>query len=190
MTDWELRYQTGDTPWEKGAPSPGLVEFLKEHPLKGRVAVVGCGFGHDVRAISALGAEVIGLDLADSAINGAAKFPKTGNEVYRQADLFAVPKDLLGRFDWVFEHTCFCAIDPAMRPQYVRAVTHLLRPGGRFLAVFYMEPDSEEGPPFGITEAELDSLFADFELERQWRPTASYPGREGRELMRLMHRVG
>src|ERR1041385_6675263 len=27
-TDWEQRYQTGDMPWEKGEPSPGLVDFL------------------------------------------------------------------------------------------------------------------------------------------------------------------
>ena len=29
---WEARYQTGDMPWEKGAPSPGLVDFLAAHP--------------------------------------------------------------------------------------------------------------------------------------------------------------
>ena len=29
---WENRYQTGDMPWEKGAPSPGLVDFLAAHP--------------------------------------------------------------------------------------------------------------------------------------------------------------
>ena len=27
-TDWEAQYQKGETPWEKGAPSPGLVDFL------------------------------------------------------------------------------------------------------------------------------------------------------------------
>ena len=27
-TDWEAQYQKGETPWDKGAPSPGLVDFL------------------------------------------------------------------------------------------------------------------------------------------------------------------
>src|SRR5262245_20251297 len=27
-TEWETRYQSSDMPWEKGAPSPGLVDFL------------------------------------------------------------------------------------------------------------------------------------------------------------------
>ena len=30
--DWEARYQSGDTHWDKGAPSPGLIDFLHEHP--------------------------------------------------------------------------------------------------------------------------------------------------------------
>ena len=188
-TDWEARYQLGDTPWEKGAPSPGLLDFLASNAMAGRVAVVGCGFGNDVRAISRTGADVVGLDLASSAIMGAEKLPRTGNELYRQADLFSLPQDLLGGFDWVFEHTCFCAIDPSRRSEYVSALDLLLKSGGHFLAVFYMTPDHEGGPPFGCTEPELVALFGErFELLRQWIPQRSYPGREGRELMRLMRK--
>ncbi|HEX8296725.1 MAG TPA: thiopurine S-methyltransferase, partial [Chthoniobacteraceae bacterium] len=65
-TDWESHYQQGDTPWEKGGPSPGLVDFLAAEPVTGRVLVPGCGFGHDVRALSAGGADVLGVDLSPS----------------------------------------------------------------------------------------------------------------------------
>src|SRR2546422_7424903 len=70
MSDWEQRYQTGDMPWEKGAPSPGLVDFLSAHPElpRGTVCVPGCGTGHDVRAWAAAGFETTGIDLAPSAI--------------------------------------------------------------------------------------------------------------------------
>ena len=46
---WEARYQSQDMPWEKGAPSPGLVDFLAAHPElpRGTVCVPGCGTGHD-----------------------------------------------------------------------------------------------------------------------------------------------
>src|SRR6266542_6168987 len=56
-TDWEARYQSGDMPWEKGEPSPGLVDFLGAQPelRRGTVVVPGCGTGHDVRAWSAAG---------------------------------------------------------------------------------------------------------------------------------------
>jgi len=72
---WENRYQTQDMPWEKGAPSPGLVDFLQAHPelTRGTVCVPGCGTGHDVRAWASSGFEASGFDLAPSAIRLAAK---------------------------------------------------------------------------------------------------------------------
>ena len=188
-TDWESRYQTGDMPWEKGAPSPGLVEYLQTHPpLAGKILVPGCGWGHDVRAISRPDNEVVGFDIAPSAIRGARSFPPVARERYVSGDLFELPPELRGLFDWVWEHTCFCAIDPSMRERYTAAVSAALKPGGHLLAVFYLNPDHDtDGPPFGVTPAELDALFGgDFELLEEWQPGAAYAGREGRERMRLL----
>ncbi len=46
---WENLYQAGDMRWEKGAPSPGLVDFLAtQRDLPGEtVCVPGGGTGHD-----------------------------------------------------------------------------------------------------------------------------------------------
>jgi hypothetical protein len=86
------------------------------------------------------------------------------------------------RFDWLFEHTLFCAIDPADREAYVRAVKRWLKPGGQYLAVNYLIPD-KDGPPFGTTRRELWRRFSkDFELLKEWVPR-SYPNRKGLELM-------
>ena len=74
-TDWEANYQTNETPWEKGAPSPGLVEFLRTDPIHGRVLVPGCGFGHDARALAATADEVVGIDSAyDLRVLGGLNF--------------------------------------------------------------------------------------------------------------------
>jgi SAM-dependent methyltransferase len=191
-TDWEANYQRNETPWDKGAPSPGLVDFLRNEPVRGRVLVPGCGLGHDVRALAATADEVVGLDIAPSAVKGARTFPAVGGESYELADLFALPPRLLGCFDWVWEHTCFCAIDPAMREAYVAAVAEALRPGGHLLAIFYLDPGHDhpgEGPPFGVSKAELDALFAPrFTLVREWLPENAYAGREVREWMRVLLR--
>ncbi len=189
-TDWESRYQTKDMPWEKGAPSPGLVDYLSSEPVRGRVLVPGCGLGHDVRALAATADEVVGIDIAPSAVKGARGFPTVGGESYELTDLFALPPHLRGSFDWVWEHTCFCAIDPALRAAYVAAVAGALRPGGHLLALFYLDPGQDhpdDGPPFGVSKATLDELFAPrFSLVREWLPQHAYPGREGREWMRML----
>ena len=189
QTDWEEAYQRRETPWEKGKPHPALVDFLEENgPLKGQIFVPGCGSGHDVRALSTAENQVLGVDLASFAITKAKARPVVGGEQYLQADLFALPPELNGRFDWVFEHTCFCAIDPSRRSDYLAAIVRLLKPGGGLLAIFFINPDhDEEGPPHPVSKLELEKLFGPFfALEREWVPKRTHPGREERELMQVL----
>jgi SAM-dependent methyltransferase len=188
-TDWEELYQRGETPWDKGAPSPGLIDYLAEHPVHGRGLVPGCGTGHDVRALAQTAHQVIGIDVAPSAITAAQRLSSGGAAQFMVADLFALSSAMQGSFDWVWEHTCFSAIDPARRSDYVAAVASALKPRGELLAIFYLDPGNQtpdEGPPFEVSVAELDRLFLPrFELVREWVPERAYPGREGRELMRI-----
>ena len=188
--DWEQLYREGETPWEKGAPHPALIRWLNENPLSGRVLVPGCGFGYDVRALAATGAEVLGLDMAPFAIAAARAFPRCGRESYVLGDLFD-PGAVGGKFDWIFEHTCFCAIRPDRREEYASRVAALIKTGGHFLAIFFPNPDrDEEGPPYGCHLDELDALFSpSFELISEQGDLPTYPGREGRELLRLLARL-
>src|SRR6185503_12260197 len=149
-TDWEARYQSSDMPWEKGGPAPGLVDFLTAQPglPRGSVAVPGCGTGHDVREWARAGFDAHGFDVAPSAIRQSVERTATAGlqATFTLCDFLteAAPRV----YDWLFEHTLFCAIDPQRREEYVRAVTRWLKPGGQFLAVHYMIRDPE-GPPFG-----------------------------------------
>jgi SAM-dependent methyltransferase len=190
--DWEARYLADDMPWEKGAPAPPLVDWLARNQIPGLVLVPGCGSGHDVRELARAGAEPIGIDIAPSAITRAESLPRAGSERYRVENLFALPPELTGVFDWAFEHTCFCAIDPKRRADYAAAIAAALKPHGRLLAIFYLDPGHAhpgDGPPFGVTRAELDTLFTpQFETLEEYVPSIAYPGREGRELVRVMRR--
>jgi SAM-dependent methyltransferase len=188
--DWENRYQIRDTPWDKGEAAPPLVDFLKEHKIQGRILVPGCGLGYDAKVLASQGAQVVGIDIAKSAIQKSREINRDFSIEYKLADLFDLPASLRGSFDWIWEHTCFCAISPERRKDYVEAVSKALKPNGSFLGVFYLDPDSPEGgPPFGVTRQELNDFFSPyFDLEKEWVPTRAYPGREGRELMRLLHR--
>jgi methyl halide transferase len=190
-TNWESRYRAGDTPWDRGA-APPLGEFLRGHAILGEILVPGCGTGHDVRLLASSGAgkaRVTGLDLSATALALARSHPTCGGERYVQGDLFALPEEWTGRFDWVVEHTCFCAIPPERRPDYVTAISRVLKPGGILLAVFFLDPGVGEGPPHGATREEIASLFdPHLRLEREWKPTDAFPEREGGEICQLRRR--
>ncbi|MGA8481523.1 MAG: methyltransferase domain-containing protein [Chthoniobacterales bacterium] len=198
MTDWNELYRIGEMPWEKGAAAPPLLSWMARHSaLTGDVLVPGCGFGHDVRAIAMASpdARVVGLDVAPLALAQAKKYPQAGNESYICADLFRLPAKLVGAFDWIFEHTCFCVVLPAQRVDYVRAMATALRKSGQILAIFFLDPwdpgeaPPEGGPPFGVSTEELNELFLpEFQLLLEERPKISYPGREGREVLRLLRK--
>lgn len=185
QTDWEQHYQTQNMPWEKGEPSPGLVDFLEHRHTnltRGSVCVPGCGTGHDVRAWAKAGFTATGVDIAPSAVKLAQERTAAAGLQARfllQDFLHESPPE---PFDWIFEHTCFCAIHPAQRAAYVAAVKRWLRPGGNYLAVNYLIPDTD-GPPFGVTRAELQEWFGPhFRLREEWVPR-SYPNRTNLELM-------
>jgi len=183
-TNWEARYQANDMPWEKGEPSPGLTDFLAAHPElpRGTVCVPGCGTGHDVRAWARAGFEAEGFDLAPSAIRLSIEKTKAAglSAHYHLADFLRDKPPR--RFDWLFEHTLYCAISPSDRDDYVRAVVRWVRPAGQFLTVHYLIPD-KDGPPFGTTREEVLARFSPhFELLEEWVPR-SYPNRTGLELM-------
>ncbi|MFM8470610.1 MAG: methyltransferase domain-containing protein [Limisphaerales bacterium] len=186
-TNWEAQYQANDTPWDKGEASPGLVDWLAAHPdwPRGSVLVPGCGLGHDVRAWAAAGFLATGLDIAPSAVERAQAAGLPERTEFRLGDFLAdEPSD---QFDWVFEHTCFCAIQPDRRDDYVRAVLRWLKPVGHYLAVNYFIPD-KEGPPFGVGREEIWAHFSPhFELLEEWTPR-SYPNRTGLERMFLWRR--
>jgi cyclopropane fatty-acyl-phospholipid synthase-like methyltransferase len=183
-TDWEARYQANDMPWEKGEASPGLVDFLAAHPdlKRGTVCVPGCGTGHDVRAWARHGFDVTGCDVAPSAVRLANERTAAVGLPARIGLRDFLKDDPPRLFDWVFEHTLFCAIDPAARDDYVKALQRWLRADGAYLAVNYLIPDTD-GPPYGTTRVELIQRFSPhFVLLEEWVPR-SYPNRTGLELM-------
>ena len=185
---WKELYRIGDTGWDQGDASPGLVDFLKEKNYKtGRVLVPGCGRGHDARALAKAGFDVIGIDLVETAVMEASQLAISegyANIRFEQSDFFNMPTHLQGPYDLIFEHTFFCAIDPAMRNLYVETASGLLKKEGDLLGVFYnIQPES--GPPFGTTREELMERFSPrFTLLFECMPR-SFSEREGEELLML-----
>lgn len=182
---WADRYQKQQTPWNIGQPAPPLVSFYQHHistiPL-GKMIVVGCGHGHDAAFFANQGFDVVGLDFVSEALFLAKQ--RYINQVdWLQGNLFQLPNHLLSQFDYVVEHTCFCAIHPDDRQQYVQSVASLLKPQGKYLGLFwaFVDPD---GPPWPSHEDELKSLFGKhFQVEKLYRPQNSVQTRLNQEIL-------
>jgi cyclopropane fatty-acyl-phospholipid synthase-like methyltransferase len=181
---WENLYQIGDVRWDKGAPSPGLVDFLATHRSLAdeTVCVPGGGTGHDACEWAKAGFRVYGYDIAPSAVQlSTERMHASGLRAeFRKLDFLRQEPPFA--FDWVFEHTLFCAIQPEERDLYVQAVRRWIKPDGNYLAVNYLIPD-QDGPPFGTTREEILRRFSPyFRLQADWVPR-SYPNRTGLERM-------
>ena len=185
---WQGLYERQADRWELGGPTPPLVEYLAKHPrLPGeRLAVPGCGRGHDARFLARHGYRVWGFDFAEPAIREARALAGRArvDVTFEQRDVFGLAADYRGFFDGVWEYTSFCAIDPARRPEYVEVTRALLKPEGWLLACFFPVRDGSGGPPFPTTEAEVRRLFEPhFTLVEASVPATSAEGRKGLEWL-------
>jgi SAM-dependent methyltransferase len=190
---WEGLYATGNDGWDLGQASPPLVDVIERTPPpRGRVAVLGCGRGHDARLLAARGYDVVGYDFSAAAVTAARALARRDGVTvaFEQRDIFTLGRDADHAFDGVWEYTCYCAIDPARRDEYARTVAAIVRPGGWLLACFFPLRAVSAGPPFPVSRAEVRRRLAPaFRIERAQPPLRSARGRLGREWLVFARRT-
>jgi methyl halide transferase len=189
---WENRYQEGSDRWDLGCPAPPLINLLNspQAPPPGRIAVLGCGSGQDAALFSSQGFDVVGFDFAPTAISRACTTAQARGlkAQFYQRNIFELEASFQGSFDYVLEHTCFCAIDPSWRSRYVQVVKDLLRPNGQLIALFYTSL-SVDGPPFGTKpQAILDYFDPYFERQVFTPATDSIARHQGKEHLAIFQR--
>ncbi|MEA5441809.1 methyltransferase domain-containing protein [Cyanobium gracile] len=203
---WDQRYREGTDGWELGRPAPPLAQFLGAHSLApqppGQVLVPGCGRGHEVALLEALGFAAIGLDFSAEALAEARALHghDRANLRWLQADLRWLQADLFdrqaleaaglapGSLTGIVEHTCFCAIDPGRRDDYIATASRLLAPGGWLLGLFWCHR-KPGGPPWGsdpeVVAAQLGQAGLVAEL---WEPAAGSVDKRQDEWIGLWRR--
>ncbi len=191
--NWDEKYQKGEAFWDKGVPAPAMKQYLARHPVRGRALVPGCGRGHEVALAVEQGLDATGLDIAPTGIAEArAKYPHLA-ECFVVGSLFDPPDEMRSAYDVVLEHTCMSALPPSLRADYRRGIDLTLRRGGLLIGVWFINPaldPGEVGPPYPFSVADLTTLFAkDYEIVEDYVPDLAFPGREGRELVRVLRRV-
>jgi cyclopropane fatty-acyl-phospholipid synthase-like methyltransferase len=158
---WDDSY-TGDrpAPWDLGRPQPAVVRLSAEGAFVGPVLDAGCGSGENALAIAARGVEVVGVDVAPTAIMQAQEKAAARGvaATFRVAD--ALRLDRLGQsFQSVLDCGLFHTFDDDERAAYVESLAAVTMPGGvlHLLCVSDMAP-GDEGPR-RVSQAELRASF-------------------------------
>lgn len=178
---WEQRYIEGTSHWDIGKPAPAFVKYFRTGSFElssTNIAILGCGKGHDAFFIAKCNKEcqVYAFDFSESAIkycNQVKKKNEVENIYFHQVDIFNLLNEekWVNYFDYVIEHTCFCAIDPERRNEYIELIKYLLKPGGKLAGLFFIRPKELKGPPFGSTPDEIKNFFKkDFKETEELHP--------------------
>ena len=189
---WDAIYQAGDAGWDIGKPAPPFVSLLENAPewlSTGKLICFGAGGGHDSNFFAQNGFDVTAVDFAPTAIAGIEEYSqKTSGLKALKADILNIPDEYSGTFDYVLEHTCYCAIPVQNREKYVQSAKKVLKPGGILFGLFYrFDPPDEKGPPFPTSEEEVKNLFSkDFEILTWETPDNSHGKRKNRERLIAM----
>ena len=112
---------------------------------KGKGIVPGCGRGYAPRALSYGGRHCIGLDIAPTAVAAAKEYLKsnppsdTNSKVEFKHGSFFEYKDNDGdnSFDFAYDYTFLCALQPDMREQWASTYARLLKPDGVLMTVVF-----------------------------------------------------
>jgi SAM-dependent methyltransferase len=177
---WQQRFSQRQTPWDRGTAGPQLARWLADGTLTAgqRVAVPGCGSGHDVLALAQAGCDVVAIDYAEAALAlTRERLAATGASAELvQADVLAWQPAT--PVDAVYEQTCWCALHPDHWQAYAQQLQRWLHPGGRvlMLALQCLSPGAAsgriEGPPYHMDIQMLRALLP----AMQWHwPAPPYP---------------
>lgn len=146
---WQARYEAGETGWDTGsATRPITTYFDGVADKQSKILIPGCGRGHEAAYLWKQGFEQVYIcDWAAQPLEAFAKahpdFPK---EQLLEVNFFDLKE---ANFDFMVEQTFFCALPPALRPQYAAKAASLLRKGGQLVGLLFRFPLTAEGPPFG-----------------------------------------
>ena len=162
---WDTCYNNNNTGWDLGAPTPIFVDWCNNLKQSGKkICLPGSGNGYDALYFASKGHNVTAIDFADSPIKRLKQESKNNGlnvEAIRE-DIFNLKEKFYNKFDYIIEYTCYCAIDPKMRSEYVDIMHELLKRGGEFIGILFPlnKAISEGGPPFSVNLNETIDLFS------------------------------
>ncbi len=177
---WDSKYLEGLTGWDIGYASPALMKYCMGQAKDTRILIPGAGNSYEWIALKESEfKDVTVLDISEIPLAKLrVKYPLWADDLIHM-DFFGYN----GQYDLILEQTFFCALDPALREDYMHKMKSLLKPGGKLVGLLFNREFEKAGPPFGGTLKEYQELFhSQFEYVEFSPSTESIPERAGSEL--------
>lgn len=185
---WDERWQKDDTGWDIGYVSPPLKAFIDQYPDKqSRVLIPGAGSSYEATYLVQQGfTAVTVIDISPSAIEKAKQIAGNDSSIEFICGNFF---ELKNEYDLIIEQTFFCALDPSLRPDYVKQMHHLLSPAGMLAGVLFGIIFDAPGPPFGATKEQYQQFFEPlFHIRKLELCYNSIERRQGNELFVMLNK--
>ncbi len=180
---WESRYRDNVLGWDIGYISTPIKEYIDQlQDTSIKILIPGAGRGYEALYLHNKGfRQTYVVDIASLPLQHLQKqCPEFPGDHLLETDFFDLAED---EFDLVLEQTFFCALDPDLRPGYVKKMHEILKPGGILAGLFFDFPFASGGPPFGGNLKEYQDLFQErFRIRTLERAYNSIPPRQGKEL--------
>jgi SAM-dependent methyltransferase len=157
---WDASYADGPAPWDVGRPQPAVVRLADEGAFTGPVLDAGCGTGENALHLASLGLDVVGVDVAETALSIARE-----NAARRDIDADFIVADALhlDRLGRAFETVLDCGLlhtfDGDERRDYVASLISVTNVGGHVYVLCFSDVGPGTPGPHPVTCEELRETF-------------------------------
>jgi thiopurine S-methyltransferase len=173
---WQQKWEKNEIAFHQSEANPLLVKYFTELSLEkgSRVFVPFCGKTLDIPWLLSNGYRVAGAELSEIAIRqlftelgvepkilgvGAVDRYSAENIEIFVGDIFDLSSETLGSIDAIYDRAALVALPEKMRHRYTAHLTEITDKAPQLLITFEYDQSAMEGPPFSVSNEEVNELY-------------------------------
>jgi len=175
---WHQKWEKNEIAFHQSEANPLLVKYFNELSLAegSRVFIPLCGKTRDIAWLLRNGYKVAGAELSKVAIEqlftelgvkpkiasaGKLEHYSASNIDIFVGDIFDLSSSVLGQVDAIYDRAALVALPAAMRDQYTKHLMQITHQAPQLLISYEYDQSAIEGPPFSISNEEVNRHYAD-----------------------------
>jgi thiopurine S-methyltransferase len=175
---WHQKWEQNDIPFHESQANPSLVAHIHELrlPENSRVFVPLCGKTLDIHWLLSKGHRVAGAELSTiaieqlfaelhleptvSPIGPMVRYSAPNLDIFA-GDLFNLSAEMLGGVDAIYDRAALVALPEQVRVRYAAHLMGITNTAPQLLICYVYDQNVMEGPPFSISDEEVQKHYGD-----------------------------